>query len=170
MAAASEGQAKGRGTYAGSPPRDVHEQPPRQHEIQKVADGLDLHLSPTSATGYRGVRRTSGGRFQAYVWGAEGDSRSLGCFDTAVEAAYAFAWQMQWDAQRELRRRLNAGLDGVAASSSQAAAAAASADDDALGLQPSKAIKSPPPSPPVNTETRWVIFEPPKLKTPDSDE
>ena len=53
------------------------------------AAGMRLHLSSSSATGYKGVRR-DGGRFQANICGG-GQADYLGAFDTAVEAAVAYA-------------------------------------------------------------------------------
>ncbi len=49
------------------------------------ADGLELHLNPGCQTGYKGVRFERG-RYRAICRGV-----SLGCFDTAVEAAVAYA-------------------------------------------------------------------------------
>jgi len=58
------------------------------------AEGLQLHLSSKSATGYKGVRQDagvlSGGGYRAgHMVG--GISRHIGTFDTAVEAAVAYA-------------------------------------------------------------------------------
>ncbi|EOD21267.1 hypothetical protein EMIHUDRAFT_241459 [Emiliania huxleyi CCMP1516] len=53
------------------------------------AEGLRLHLSSSSSTGYKGVYESSG-RFQARHM-ANGRRVNLGYFDTAVEAAVAYA-------------------------------------------------------------------------------
>ena len=56
------------------------------------AEGLRLHLSSSSSSGYKGVCRKSSGRFQAAVQRvAGGRPVVLGSFDTAVEAAVAYA-------------------------------------------------------------------------------
>ena len=57
--------------------------------VAEEAEGLRLHLSSSNATGYKGVYRLHG-RFhvQHYV---DGRCDGLGCFDTAVEAAVAYA-------------------------------------------------------------------------------
>ena len=63
------------------------ESPPA--EVETEVDGLQLHLSSRSATGYLGVRLSkSGDRFRA-----EHADTNLGTFDTAVEAAVAYAKQ-----------------------------------------------------------------------------
>ena len=54
------------------------------------AEGLRLHLSSSSATGYKGVREHLSGRFEVR-YTANGRPVTLGCFDTAVEAAVAYA-------------------------------------------------------------------------------
>ncbi|EOD16372.1 hypothetical protein EMIHUDRAFT_451545 [Emiliania huxleyi CCMP1516] len=54
------------------------------------AEGLRLHLSSISSTGYRGVSHPSSGRFQARH-NLGGKDVSLGCFGSAVEAAVAYA-------------------------------------------------------------------------------
>jgi len=58
--------------------------------VAEEAEGLRLHLSSSNATGYRGVYEYSTGRFQAQHY-VDGRRDSLGCFDTAVEAAAAYA-------------------------------------------------------------------------------
>ena len=64
-------------------------------------DGLRLHLAEErqsngrkSRSGYVGVREVSGGRFQAEQW-LHGKHRPLGTFNTAVEAAVAYARNAQ---------------------------------------------------------------------------
>ena len=61
--------------------------------VAKVAEGLRLHLSSNSATGYKGVSKHKG-RFQACKSSRTGSSFkkvTLGSYDTAVEAAVAYA-------------------------------------------------------------------------------
>mmetsp|Transcript_40235 Transcript_40235/g.121703 ORF Transcript_40235/g.121703 Transcript_40235/m.121703 type:complete len:151 (+) Transcript_40235:108-560(+) len=53
------------------------------------AEGFRLHLS-SSSTGYKGVRQSYSGRFEAQHW-VDGRNLGLGYFDTAVEAAVAYA-------------------------------------------------------------------------------
>ncbi|EOD20879.1 hypothetical protein EMIHUDRAFT_117407 [Emiliania huxleyi CCMP1516] len=68
-------------------------------EAAPEAEGLRLHLSHTSSTGYRGVWRLASGRFVAHrdrahrrtMRPADGKKASIGYFDTAVEAAVAYA-------------------------------------------------------------------------------
>ena len=72
---------------AGPPP-----QPPEEESgVVREAEGLRLHLShsSTSSTGYRGVYKHHG-RFRARLWRG-GKEEQLGSFDTAVEAAVAYA-------------------------------------------------------------------------------
>ena len=55
-------------------------------------DGLQLHLSPSSHTGYKGVGKQNSGpgkQYQAHL--GHGAGSSLGYFSTAVEAAVAYA-------------------------------------------------------------------------------
>jgi len=54
---------------------------------------LRLHLSSSSATGYRGVHELASGRFRAQgkASGRSGRVVSIGAFDTAVEAAVEYA-------------------------------------------------------------------------------
>ena len=53
------------------------------------AEGLRLHLSSITSTGYKGVRER-GARFTAEARAGERNVY-LGSFDTAVEAAVAYA-------------------------------------------------------------------------------
>ena len=56
------------------------------------AEGLKLHLAPGTKTGYKGVYQQSSGRYSAKFWDVPAQKyRPLGSFDTAVEAAVAFA-------------------------------------------------------------------------------
>ncbi|EOD39800.1 hypothetical protein EMIHUDRAFT_223336 [Emiliania huxleyi CCMP1516] len=63
---------------------------PQGAAVATEAEGLRLHLSSSGNTGYRGVRKQASGRFQARHM-VNGRSVSLGYFDTAVEAAVAYA-------------------------------------------------------------------------------
>ena len=58
-------------------------------EVVAEAEGLRLHLSSNSATGYKGVIK-NGSRFQPLPW-VDGKKAYLGTFGTAVEAAVAYA-------------------------------------------------------------------------------
>ena len=60
------------------------------------AEGLQLHLSSkNTSTGYKGVARHHSGRFEARR-SANGRNLHLGLFDTAVEAAVAYAQAVGW--------------------------------------------------------------------------
>ena len=65
--------------------------PPRRAPLAAEAEGLRLHLSSNNTTGYKGVfRQSKSHRFEAKR--RVGKSRvALGTFDTAVEAAVAYA-------------------------------------------------------------------------------
>ena len=59
--------------------------------VAEEAEGLRLHLSSNAATGYKNVRESSG-RFEARICpGGSGRQIAIGRFDTAVEAAVAYA-------------------------------------------------------------------------------
>ena len=61
-------------------------------EVVEEAEGVKLHLAPGSKTGYKGVYQQSSGRYSAKWWDAAAQKyRPLGSFDTAVEAAVAYA-------------------------------------------------------------------------------
>ena len=78
---------------------DEEEEEQQQQQVGVVveAQGLQLHISHTSSTGYRGVYLRPNGRFEARInqpgtLSARRKSGSwLGVFDTAVEAAVAVA-------------------------------------------------------------------------------
>ena len=55
-------------------------------EVVAEAEGLELHLAPSSASGYRGVEKRPNGRYKARVY-ERGTAKNLGDFETAVEAA-----------------------------------------------------------------------------------
>ncbi|EOD34363.1 hypothetical protein EMIHUDRAFT_202126 [Emiliania huxleyi CCMP1516] len=61
----------------------------RAAEVVPEAEGLRLHLS-SNGTGYKGVSRQYDRKFQA-AWTFDGTPQYLGSFDTAVEAAVAYA-------------------------------------------------------------------------------
>ena len=54
------------------------------------AEGLRLHLSSRSSTGYENVSKEPSGRFRAQHK-VDGRQVAIGFFDTAVEAAVAYA-------------------------------------------------------------------------------
>ena len=62
-------------------------QPPA---VATEAEGMPLHLSSNSSTGYMGVSKLPSGRFRAQH-SLGGKNRNLGSFDTAVAAAAAYA-------------------------------------------------------------------------------
>ncbi|EOD04081.1 hypothetical protein EMIHUDRAFT_466286 [Emiliania huxleyi CCMP1516] len=73
--------------------RTVGEYQPPAHPPPAVAaeaEGLRLHLSSSSSTGYMGVTEPSSGRFRAQH-SVGGTEVYLGTFDTVVEAAVAYA-------------------------------------------------------------------------------
>ena len=55
------------------------------------AEGLQLHLSASASSGYKGVYSIPSGRWQARICCGNNDRLVLGAFDTAVEAAVAYA-------------------------------------------------------------------------------
>ena len=59
-------------------------------EVVTEAQGVKLHLSSTSNTGYLGVHRNPSGRYQASLR-VDGRQKAVGTYDTAVEAAVAVA-------------------------------------------------------------------------------
>jgi hypothetical protein len=70
---------------------EAMERPP----VVTEAEGLRLHLSATSPSGYRGVSQSRGGTYTArYIRGnpsIQGNTSYLGTFDTAIDAAVAYA-------------------------------------------------------------------------------
>ena len=68
---------------------------PAQPAALDECDGLQLHLSATNPTGYKGVYVKRGtGRFEAKVC-SHGQLHHIGNFDTALEAAEAYARHVQ---------------------------------------------------------------------------
>ena len=65
-------------------------QPPAPPTVAAEAEGLRLHLSSSSSTGYKGVYEHASGRFKAQHRAGE-RMVYLGSFATAVEAAVAYA-------------------------------------------------------------------------------
>ena len=67
-------------------------QPPAQPPPAVAAEeeGLHLHFSSNNATGYKGVFKQASGRFKSQRM-VDGKEVRLGTFDTAVEAAVAYA-------------------------------------------------------------------------------
>jgi len=57
--------------------------------VRESHEGVKLHLSSRSPTGYRGVRKERL-RYRAEVW-SRGKHRNLGTFGSAVDAAVAYA-------------------------------------------------------------------------------
>ena len=57
------------------------------------AEGLQLHLSASASSGYKGVSSIASGRWQARIRCGHNHHNplTLGTFDTAVEAAVAYA-------------------------------------------------------------------------------
>ena len=95
-----------------------------EEEIVEQAEGLQLHLSSKSATGYKGVRRQNNS-YYAHSTGSE--KTYLGSFGTAVEAAVAYARHVQEEgtSQREDAtdaKRPRLGLGDAAPSSTPTAA------------------------------------------------
>jgi hypothetical protein len=62
--------------------------------VATEAEGWRLHLSSRCQSGYRGVRMQPSGRFRAMTQ-AGGNVVYLGQFDSAMEAAVAYARHMQ---------------------------------------------------------------------------
>ena len=80
-----------------------------------AAEGLELVPSQSSETGYRGVRK-SGGGFEARVGTAAlGSLRSLGTFQTAIEAALCYARNIK-------EKKVAAGAERASAEEAEAAA------------------------------------------------
>ena len=95
-------------------------QPPTQPppSVAAEAEGVRLHLSSSSSTGYLGVWEEASGRFRAQHR-VDGRHAGLGSFHTAVEAAVAVA-------------RAISEASAVASSASESAPPSASADETVL--------------------------------------
>ena len=76
------------------------------------AEGLRLHLSSSSSTGYKGVRRQSGSVFRAYR-NKNGKQVTIGRYDSAVEAAVAYARAVGQAPVRAHETPLEESADGV---------------------------------------------------------
>ncbi|EOD31694.1 hypothetical protein EMIHUDRAFT_468124 [Emiliania huxleyi CCMP1516] len=107
--------------------RAVGEYQPPPPTVATEAEGLRLHLSSSSATGYKGVSNRSG-RFQAKQ-SVNGKKVSIGSFDTAVEAAVAYA--------RAVGEAEAAGAGGPAraAAAAEAAEAAEGSEEGAEAME-----------------------------------
>ena len=79
--------------------------------VQKQHEGVNLHLSPQSSTGYLGVQEASPGRF----W-AQYKQERLGIYDDVLDAAVAYARHVQKAAEEaEAAERAAAAEKGIAA-------------------------------------------------------
>ena len=74
----------------------------RKENDDRVAEAgsYKLFLSDRNASGYKGVRRANTGRYFAERGAGTENYRCLGIFDTAVEAAVAYAASMAEDAEK----------------------------------------------------------------------
>ena len=96
-------------------------------ELLTEIDGILLHLSPSSHTGYKGVGKQNSGpgkQFQAHL--GHGAGSSLGYFASAVEAAIAYSKRVQ-----ELRGKKEADAAAIASRPASLQAAAAKAQEAA---------------------------------------
>jgi len=97
LSGAATGEAEGsslrkrqRGALSSGPaPAQPFDASPPRAAIAE-AEGLQLHLSSSSSSGYKGVREVAPGRFQARLC-VGGVNVSCGYFGTAVAAAVAYA-------------------------------------------------------------------------------
>ena len=79
--------------------------------VVKEAAGYKLFLSSKSVTGYMGVSKHAAGRFWAsYYDSALANTVSLGTYDTAVEAAVAYAKHMAAEVMKDFEQDSN-GVD-----------------------------------------------------------
>ena len=74
----------------GNENEDDEQELEQDDELETEAEGLQLHLSDNSATGYKCVYETRSKRFEVRA-----DNTYLGCFETAVEAAVCYARHVQ---------------------------------------------------------------------------
>ena len=63
-------------------------------DVASTSDGMQLEKSAKTNTGYRGVYRRASGRFEARISQSKG-YKYVGSYDTAVEAAVAYAKAMR---------------------------------------------------------------------------
>ena len=112
--------------------------------LRTEIDGMLLHLSPSSHTGYKGVGKQNSGpgkQYQAHL--GHGAGSSLGYFGTAIDAAIAYAKRVQ-----ELKGRKEADAAAIAsrpaesAQQQQVAQAAAAEAKEAAEAAKSKKRKS----------------------------
>ena len=111
------------------------------------AEGLRLHLSNTSASGYKGVCKLRG-RFRAQLR-RDGKLEQLGIYDTAVEAAVAYARAVGPLAARPEQPRAPAGgLAGREQSQAEPAAKRPrTSPGSARGVVAVEKAEEPPPLP-----------------------
>ena len=92
---AASGPPQPRVQDAGGAVRALAAGGPAQPAALDECDVLQLHLSATNPTGYKGVYVKRGtGRFEAKVC-SHGQLHHIGNFDTALEAAEAYARHVQ---------------------------------------------------------------------------
>ena len=104
--------------------------------VRESHEGVKLHLSSRSPTGYRGVRKERL-RYRAEVW-SRGKHRNLGTFGSAVDAAVAYARAAaEKPAADEASVTVAATLavDGVAVDATIAASSAAPPPGAAEGVE-----------------------------------
>ena len=104
------------------------------------AEGLRLHLSSSNSTGYKNVFKQASGRFWAQHT-VDGGQVHIGTFDTAVEAAVAYA--------RAVGQAEAAGLRGpVWAAAAAAEGAEGAPEEDEREARTRRPSSRTPPSPP----------------------
>ena len=95
-------------------------------EVPHEAEGLRLHLSAKSATGYKGVIHCPSMKARPYkAMGPGRDGAFLGYFATAVEAAVCYARHLADSAAARHAATTDAHAPQAAAASAAAASAAA---------------------------------------------
>ena len=150
---------------AAGPPPAAGQKPQRREddgERPTEAEGLRLHLSDTNASGYKGVVEQKNGRFQAQLW--RGDkTEQLGYYDTAVEAAVAYARAVGPLAARPEQPRAPAG--GLAGREPSRAEPAAKRPRTSPGSVHGVVVKEeePPPMPDGAAVVKEEREEPPEV-------
>ena len=125
------------------------------------AEGLRLHLSDTNASGYKGVAKQRG-RFRAHL-SRNGKEETLGTFDTAGEAAVAYARAVGPLAARPEQPRAPAG--GLAGREQSRAEPAAKRPRTSPGSVHGVVVKEEPPLMPDGAVV--VVKEEPPPPMPD---
>ena len=128
-------------------------QPPAPPTVAAEAEGLRLHLSSSNPSGYKGVVKLPSGGFKAQHR-VDGRKVHVGSFDTAVEAAVAYARAVGEPPERgsssSAAAAATASSSGAGSSASAAGAAAASTDGSAAAApsaaSPSGAADACPPA------------------------